>query len=59
MLPGAGVYNHPMNQQAMQLYQRPRTNRRIGDAVVSLRSPLLDEFRADKSRNWDLRVRRL
>ncbi|PFH54339.1 hypothetical protein AMATHDRAFT_135939 [Amanita thiersii Skay4041] len=35
--------------------QNVRNGRRDGDPSAALRSPLLDEFRANKSRKWELR----
>ena len=55
MLPG--VYGG-LNPQAMHMYQQGvHSGRRKESEGVALRSQLLDEFRANKSRKWELRVR--
>ena len=56
---GAPVYPHnAANPHSMHAYSHgPRAGRRdANDSSVALRSPLLDEFRANKSRKWELRV---
>lgn len=55
--PGTPVYPHtPANPHIYQ--QGVRSNRRTdnSDSGVTLRSALLDEFRANKARKWELRV---
>lgn len=57
MLPGGGLY--APNAQAMHSYG-PGMRRVRSDALDApsgaLRSQLLDEFRANKARKWELRV---
>lgn len=56
MLPGATMYGG-VNAQAMHMYhQGVNPGRRKEHGGVALRSPLLDEFRANKARKWELRV---
>lgn len=54
MMMAGGMYG----PQGMPGYpQHMRSGRRDnGDAVAALRSPLLDEFRANKTRKWELKV---
>lgn len=57
MMPG-NMYSH--NPQGLPVYpQGMRPNRRndVAEPTFALRSPLLDEFRANKARKWELRVR--
>ena len=57
MLPGSAMYSH--NPQAMHAYQQGMRPGRRNDGTepsMALRSPLLDEFRANKARKWELRV---
>ena len=56
MLPGA-LYGHPGMNMNSNMFQRGR--RAVYDANAANRSPLLDEFRSNKTRGWDLRVRLL
>lgn len=59
ILPGAAMFGHP-GHQAMALYQqgaRPMHRLDGSDSGMTLRSPLLDEFRANKARKWELSVR--
>lgn len=57
MMLAAGVYGHS-GPQAMHGYsQAMRPGHLDGsEAGIALRSPLLDEFRANKARKWELRV---
>lgn len=59
MLPGGALYGHAgLNAHGIPFYHqsvRP-VRRHDNDAALALRSPLLDEFRANKSRKWELRV---
>ncbi|KAI9571535.1 ARM repeat-containing protein [Boletus coccyginus] len=58
MLPGGALYGHAgLNAHGIPFYhQSVRPGRRHdNDATLALRSPLLDEFRANKSRKWELR----
>ncbi|KAG9318499.1 armadillo-type protein [Chiua virens] len=58
MLPGSALYGHPgLNAHGIPFFhQNVRPGRRHdNDPTLSLRSPLLDEFRANKSRKWELR----
>ena len=60
MLAG-NLYGHA-GPQALHSYHQPmRPGRRDGSdgAMATLRSPLLDEFRANKNRKWELRVNSL
>lgn len=58
--PGTPVYPHtPANPHTMHLYQqgvRPSRRTDNNESGVTLRSALLDEFRANKARKWELRV---
>ncbi|KAF8628339.1 hypothetical protein AX15_003881 [Amanita polypyramis BW_CC] len=46
----------PYGHSPLHMYPRGvRGCRRDGDSSAALRSPLLDEFRANKSRKWELR----
>jgi len=59
MVPGGPLYGHAgLNAHGIPFYhQSVRPGRRHdNDATLALRSPLLDEFRANKSRKWELRV---
>lgn len=61
MLPGGTMYGHAaMNPPAMHMYPHGGRIGRRGDGGLdnhaALRSPLLDEFRANKARKWELRV---
>ena len=59
MIPSGALYGHAgLNAHGMPIYhQNARPGRRYdNDATLALRSPLLDEFRANKSRKWELRV---
>ena len=60
MMLAGNLYGHP-GPQALQSYHQPmHPGRRDGtDGMAALRSPLLDEFRANKTRKWDLRVNSL
>ena len=54
MMSGApGVYG----LSPLHMYPRPARRSDSNDLVTTLRSPLLDEFRANKARKWELRVR--
>lgn len=58
MIPGGAMYGHGVNP--MHVYQqgmRPGRRSDVGEPSAALRSPLLDEFRANKARKWELRVR--
>jgi pumilio RNA-binding family len=59
MLPNGAMYGHAgLNAHGMPFYhQNVRPGRRHDNSEVTsaLRSPLLDEFRANKSRKWELR----
>ncbi|TFK54861.1 ARM repeat-containing protein [Heliocybe sulcata] len=57
MIPGAPIYGGGISPQSMQMFsQGGRSGRRDGNDVgVALRSALLEEFRANKSRKWELR----
>jgi pumilio RNA-binding family len=56
MLAG-GMYGHGGPQTMHGYSQVIRPGRRDGsETSIALRSPLLDEFRANKTRKWDLRV---
>lgn len=47
----------PYGHGSLHMYpQGIRGSRRDGDPSAALRSALLDEFRANKSRKWELRV---
>lgn len=59
VLPPTPIYSHGVsNTHAIHLYPNLRSSRRLdaGDSTP-LRSALLDEFRANKTRKWELRVR--
>lgn len=51
---GAPMYGHGASQP-IHMFQHARGPRRE-DGPAALRSPLLDEFRANKTRKWELRV---
>lgn len=56
---GGALYGHSgLNPHGIPFYhQSLRPGRRHdNDPTLALRSPLLDEFRANKSRKWELRV---
>lgn len=55
MMLAGGIYGGP---QAMHSYPRGmhQARREVFDVGMTLRSPLLDEFRANKARKWELRV---
>ena len=59
MLSGSALYGHAgLNAHRMLFYHQ---NMCLGrhhdnDAILALCSPLLDEFRANKSWKWDLRI---
>lgn len=58
MMLAGNLYGHA-GPQAMHGYHQPmRPGRRDGSdgGMAALRSPLLDEFRANKTRKWELRV---
>ncbi|KAG1715699.1 hypothetical protein ID866_1462 [Astraeus odoratus] len=59
VLPSGAVYGHAsLNAHGMPFYpQNVRPGRRHdnSEASLALRSPLLDEFRANKTRKWELR----
>jgi hypothetical protein len=56
MILGGGMYG-PAGHQMHGYLQPMRPGRRDGsESGVALRSPLLDEFRANKARKWELRV---
>ncbi|KAI0725121.1 ARM repeat-containing protein [Fomitopsis betulina] len=61
MVPAGTVYGHPgmsPHPQMQQFHQGGRGGRRgnaAPDHRVSIRSPLLDEFRANKNRKWELK----
>ncbi len=50
--------NAPANNQALVLYQQMmQTGRKaMGGPSATLRSPVLEDFRANKTRRWELRV---
>ena len=56
MLPGGALYG--LNAHGIPFYHQTMRPgwRHDNDVTSALRSPLLDEFRANKSRKWDLRV---
>lgn len=54
VLSGAPLYG-PGPQGAPMFSQGSRATRREGEGHSTLRSPLLDEFRANKTRKWELR----
>lgn len=57
MLPGGTMYGPGVNQQAMHLYQQGMRGGRIdNEPAATLRSQLLEDFRANKARKWELRV---
>jgi hypothetical protein len=57
MLPGGAMYGPGVNPQAMHLYQQGmRVSRNDNEPSVHLRSQLLEDFRANKARKWELRV---
>ena len=56
MMLGSGIYG-PTGRQMAGYLQPMRPGRRDGgESGMALRSPLLDEFRANKARKWELRV---
>lgn len=61
MMPGSGLFgNQAAASQALAIYQQT-LNRVPGleesdTGNLALRSALLDEFRANKTRKWELRV---
>jgi pumilio RNA-binding family len=55
MHPGPSVYGHGVNPQAIRLYQQGIRTGRNGP-TAALRSQLLEDFRANKARNWELQV---
>lgn len=62
MMPGSAVFGTPSGaNQGMSLYQQSLGHARKlngeGSPGMTLRSALLDEFRANKSRKWELKVR--
>lgn len=62
MMPGAALYAHAgMSAPAMHLYQQGGRSGRRGDDRdhnIAIRSPVLDDFRANKTRKWEIRVSR-
>jgi pumilio RNA-binding family len=59
VLPGGAIYGPGINPRAMHIYQqgiRPGCRSDGNEPSVALRSPLLDEFRANKARKWELRA---
>lgn len=57
LMPGTPVYTHAApNTHPIHLYQGMKPGRRIDGAESSLRSQLLDDFRSNKARKWELRV---
>lgn len=61
MVPGGSAYGHAtINASPMQRYQpnlRQTSGRRGSvDPAAGTRSPLLEEFRANKTRKWELSV---
>ena len=60
MLQGAAMYAHNVNPQAaLYMYQQSIRQLRgpeARDAPPPIRSQVLDEFRANKARKWELRV---
>jgi pumilio RNA-binding family len=57
MLPGGAMYGPSVNHQAMHLYQQGmRVGRTDNEPTATLRSQLLEDFRANKARKWELRV---
>ena len=62
MMPGSAMFGTPGGaNQALSLYQQSLGHGRKfngdGSPGLTLRSALLDEFRANKSRKWELKVR--
>ncbi|KAI6022683.1 armadillo-type protein [Pisolithus marmoratus] len=59
MLHNSAVYGHAtLNAHGMPFYHqnvRPGRRHDNSEATLALRSPLLDEFRANKTRKWELR----
>ncbi|KAH9951939.1 ARM repeat-containing protein [Amylocystis lapponica] len=59
MVPGGTIYGHAgMNPPTMHMYQQGGRGRRgddRGDNHGAIRSPVLDDFRANKTRKWELR----
>ncbi|KAL4067648.1 armadillo-type protein [Scleroderma citrinum] len=59
MLHNGAMYTHAnMNAHGMPFYHqnvRPGRRHDNSEATLALRSPLLDEFRANKTRKWELR----
>ena len=53
MLPG-GLYGHAGMGMNPNMFHRGR--RSVYDANAATRSPLLDEFRSNKTRGWELKV---
>lgn len=57
MMLAGGMYGHGGPQAIHGYSQVIRPGRRdSSETSIALRSPLLDEFRANKTRKWDLRV---
>jgi pumilio RNA-binding family len=57
MMLAGGMYGHGGPQAMLGYSQAMRPGRRdSSETGIALRSPLLDEFRANKTRKWDLRV---
>lgn len=61
MVPGTQAYGHAtINSSPMQRYppalRQGQGRRESSDPGAGTRSPLLEEFRANKTRKWELRV---
>jgi hypothetical protein len=57
MLSGPSAYGHGVTLQGMPLYRQGiRSGRNDSEPTVALRSPLLEAFRVDKDRKWELQV---
>lgn len=63
VLHNGAMFTHAnMSAHGMPFYHqnvRPGRRHDNSEATLALRSPLLDEFRANKTRKWELRVCRL
>lgn len=56
LVPNAAVFAHASSPQALMYPQSINGVRKSEGVESTLRSPLLDEFRANKSRKWELKV---
>ena len=55
------MYGHGINPHTMHIYRQtlfPGRREGIGPSVT-FRSPLLEEFRSDKARKWELQVKHI